>query len=424
MPNSNANNVLAIIVGGGPAPGINGVISAATIEARNNGWEVIGFQDGFKWLSQGDSGHCRPLTIDDVARIHADGGSILGTSRANPTKDPQQMQNVARVLKDRRVTHLLTIGGDDTAYTASQIEQFPDAFVKTAHVPKTIDNDLPLPESVPTFGYETARTVGVRIIQSLSEDARTTGRWYFVVAMGRSAGHLALGIGKAAGATLTIIPEEFGGAEVTVTIEQIADILEGSILKRLSMEREFGVAILAEGLAGNIPESDLESYGEVEHDEHGHIRLGEINLGRVFKNTVSARLKQRGIKMTIVAKNLGYELRCADPIPFDCEYTRDLGYAAAKFLLQGGSGALISTVGGKLTPIPFVELLDAETGRTRVRHVNVESESYEVARRYMIRLEPEDFSHEEDLNGLAAAGKTTPAAFREQFGYLAQGGTN
>ncbi len=420
MPNSNSNNVMAIVVGGGPAPGINGVISAATIEARNNDWEVVGFQDGFKWLSQGNSEHCRPLTIDDVARINAQGGSILGTSRTNPTKNPEHMQNVARVLSDQRVTHLITIGGDDTAYTASQIELFPDAHVKTAHVPKTIDNDLPLPESVPTFGYETARTVGVRIIQSLSEDARTTGRWYFVVAMGRSAGHLALGIGKAAGATLTLIPEEFGGEDVTVTTEQIADILEGSILKRLSMERGFGVAILAEGLAGNIPLSNLENYGEVERDDHGHIRLAEIDLGRVFKNMVSARLKQRGVEMTIVSKNLGYELRCADPIPFDCEYTRDLGYAAAKFLLQGGSGALISTVGGKLTPIPFAELLDAETHRTRVRRVNIEAESYEVARRYMIRLEPEDFQDEDTVQRLAAAGKTTPAAFREQFGYLAQ----
>ena len=412
-------NVLAIAVGGGPAPGINGVISAATIEARNNGWEVIGIQDGFKWLSQGNADHCRSLSIDDVARIHLQGGSILGTSRANPTKDEEHMRNVAKVLWQQNVTHLITIGGDDTAYTASRIERFPDAHVNTAHVPKTIDNDLPLPESVPTFGYETARAVGVNIVQNLSEDARTTGRWYFVVAMGRSAGHLALGIGKAAGATLTIIPEEFGAESDKVTVGQIADILEGAILKRLSMGREFGVAILAEGVAGQISEDDLQNYGKFELDEHGHIRLGEISLGKVFQDAVAKRLKNRDIKMTIVNKNLGYELRCAAPIPFDCEYTRDLGFAAAKFLLQGGSGALICSVGGRLTPLPFDELLDPETHRMRIRRANVNSESYEVSRSYMIRLEKEDFDDPEMLGRIATAANTTPEQLRSEFGGLA-----
>lgn len=415
---SSEKNVLAIAVGGGPAPGINGVISAATIEARNSDWEVLGIQDGFKWLSQGNADHIRTLDIADVARVHMQGGSILGTSRANPTKNPQEMENVARILAEKRVTHLITIGGDDTAYTSSQIDAFPGADVKTAHVPKTIDNDLPLPESVPTFGYETARSVGVAILKNLSEDSRTTGRWYFVVAMGRTAGHLALGIGKAAGATLTIIPEEFGDEMATVTVDHIADILESSILKRLSMGREFGVAILAEGLGGHIPEDDLAKYGDFERDEHDHIRLGEINLGRVFKDEVAARLKKRDIKMTIVSKNLGYELRCADPIPFDSEYTRDLGYAAVKFLRDGGSGALISTVGGKLQPIPFADLLDPKTHRTRVRRTNIQSESYEVARSYMIRLEPEDFSDQDKLERLAKASKTTAEEFRNEFSYL------
>lgn len=408
-------NTLAIAVGGGPAPGINGVISAATIEARNNGWKVLGSTDGFKWLSQGDDTRLRELLIRDVSRIHASGGSILGTSRANPTKDPQQMQNVLDVLGRHGVTHLITIGGDDTAFTSSRIEAAAEGRLHTAHVPKTIDNDLPLPESVPTFGYETARAVGVSIVRNLSEDAKTTGRWYFVVAMGRSAGHLALGIGKAAGATLTIIPEEFGDQQVEIPIDRIADVLEGSVLKRLSMGRSYGVAILAEGLAGQIPEQNLAKYGKVEYDEHGHLRLGEIDLGGVLKETVGARLKERGIKMTIVSKDLGYELRCADPIPFDCEYTRDLGYAAVKFLLGGGSGALISTVGGQLRPISFDELIDPDTKRTAVRRVNVESESYEVAWKYMLRLKAGDLTNEKALGDLAAVAGTTPDEFRREF---------
>src|SRR5690606_23336266 len=125
----------------------------ATIEARNLGWDVVGSYDGFQWLAQGDDQHLITLEISHVSRIDQRGGSLLRTSRANPTKDPQQMQNVLRVLEQRGVTHLLTIGGDDTAYTSSRIEEFAQGRLKTAHVPKTIDNDLPLPESVPTFGY-------------------------------------------------------------------------------------------------------------------------------------------------------------------------------------------------------------------------------------------------------------------------------
>lgn len=329
------------------------------------------------------------------------------------------MEAVIRVLEQRGVTQVITIGGDDTAYTASRIEAFAQGRLRIAHVPKTIDNDLPLPEGVPTFGFETARAVGVEIIHNLSEDARTSGRWYFVIAMGRSAGHLALGIGKAASATVTIIPEEFGGADAQIGVGHVADILEGSILKRRASGRDYGVAILAEGLANQMREEELSDYGHFERDEHGHIRLGEIDLGGVFKETLGRRLKERGIKTTIVAKNLGYELRCADPIPFDAAYTRDLGYAAVKFLNDGGSGALISVIGGKMQPLPFAELLDEKTHRTAVRRVDVRSESFEVACQYMIRLEDEDFADQSRLQKLAETAGTTPEQLEKQFGYLA-----
>src|SRR5262245_43874222 len=205
---------LALLVGGGPAPGINGVISAATIEARNRGARVIGVLDGFEWLSRGDTAHVQPLEIRDVSRIHFRGGSILRTSRANPTKDPKKLAAVVESLRKLGVAKLITIGGNDTAFSASRVAAQAQGEIAVVHVPKTIDNDLPLPGGIVTFGFETARHVGVTLVETIMEDARATSRWYLLVAMGRKAGHLALGIGKAAGATLTLIPEEFAGEKL------------------------------------------------------------------------------------------------------------------------------------------------------------------------------------------------------------------
>ena len=235
---------LGILVGGGPAPGINGVICAATIEAINQGFNVIGFMDGFKFLAKGDSSHSRLLTIDEVKAIALRGGSILGTARTNPAESDTALKNVLDVFQRLEVTALLTIGGDDTAFSASRVYESGGGALRVAHVPKTIDNDLPLPGSAPTFGFETARHLGVAIVRNLAEDARTTSRWYLIVSMGRAAGHLALGIGKAAAATLTIIPEEFRNEPVT--LDDLCDILLGAILKRKSQNANFGVAVLSE----------------------------------------------------------------------------------------------------------------------------------------------------------------------------------
>ncbi|MER3447285.1 MAG: 6-phosphofructokinase [Candidatus Dadabacteria bacterium] len=410
---SGSSEILAILVGGGPAPGINGVISAATIESINRGKIVIGIIDGFKWLCRGDKTHIRSLTIGDTSRIHLTGGSILGTSRENPTSSPDKMNNVLRVLKELNVKYLLTIGGDDTMFSASRVSEEARGQIKVAHVPKTIDNDLPLPGYTPTFGFETARHVGTRIVQYLMEDAKTTGRWYFIVTMGRKTGHLALGIGKASGATLTIIPEEFNERKIRLT--QLISILEGAIIKRLSMGREDGVAILTEGLADKLYEKELKDLKDVERDEHGNIRFSEIDLGKIVKNETRKRLLDKGIKITIVDKNIGYELRCAPPIPFDAKYTRDLGYGAVKFLLSGGSGALISVQAGKMVPIYFNDILDPKTGRTRIRPVDIYTESYEVAEEYMIKLKKEDLENREHLEKLARTANMTSEEFVSYF---------
>ncbi len=419
---------LGILVGGGPAPGINGVIAAATIEGINQGYEVLGFRDGFKWLAAGDQQRYTKLTIDDVKRIHLRGGSILGTARTNPAKSETSMHNVLDVLQKLGVTALVTIGGDDTAFSASHVYRKGAGAIRVAHVPKTIDNDLPLPGATPTFGFETARHYGVHILRNLAEDARTTSRWYIIISMGRAAGHLALGIGKAAAAALTIIPEEFRGKPVTA--EGVADIIIGAIIKRRAYGSHYGVAVLAEGLIESmgekglvsaVPGENLERYGKIVRDDHGHLRLGEIEFGRLMKDVVTQRLEELGLKMTLIDKDLGYELRCADPIPFDAEYTRDLGYGAVKFLLSpeaGKYGAVISFENGKMVPLQFEKMLNPETGRFQVRKVNVEGESYECACHYMIRLEPADFQDVTQLDKLAAVVAMTPDQFRARFGYL------
>jgi 6-phosphofructokinase len=406
---------LAILVGGGPAPGINSVIGAATIRAALDGMDVIGVRDGFEGLMQGDIEHITPLTIDTVSRIHFRGGSHIGISRANPTSDPKHLENVVISLLRLDVTGLLTIGGDDTAYSAMKVEERADGRIHVVHVPKTIDNDLDLPPTVDTFGFQTARHYGADIVKNLMVDAKTTSRWYFVITMGRKAGHLALGIGKAAGATLTLIPEEF---PKPLRLKTIVDTLVGAIIKRLSYGRRDGVAMIAEGVVLDVEPSDLSALHEAERDAHGNIRIAEVNIGEILKAQVAARLKTLGMKVTLVAKNIGYELRCTDPIPYDMEYTRDLGYCAAKYLLAGGNAAMISMQGGHFVPIPFSSLIDRETGRARVRLVDIRSTRYAIARRYMIRLRRDDFEDPHQLAKLAASVGIRLEEFRREFEYL------
>ena len=413
-----ATEKLAILVGGGPAPGINSVIGAATIRAVLQGVEVLGIRDGFQEIMQGRTDGVRPLTIEDVSRIHFRGGSVLGTSRANPTTDETHLDNTVTTLQRLGVTQLITIGGDDTAFSAMKVAGRAGGSLRVVHVPKTIDNDLDLDPEVDTFGYQTARHVGVELVKNLMVDARATSRWYLVVAMGRKAGHLALGIGKAAGATLTLIPEEF--PRYRTTLATLVDTLAGAIIKRRAAGRFDGVAVLAEGLADGLPEEEREKLGTVELDEHGHVRLSEINIGDGLRKATTRRLEAMGVKAAIMAKNIGYELRCADPIPFDMEYTRDLGYCAAKYLFSGGDAAMVSLKGGHFLPIPFARMIDPETGRTRVRMVDLHSTRYAIARRYMIRLRRDDFVDPATVARFAEVAHLTPEEFRRQFAYLVE----
>ncbi|HLB37138.1 MAG TPA: diphosphate--fructose-6-phosphate 1-phosphotransferase [Gemmatimonadales bacterium] len=409
---------LAILVGGGPAPGINAVIGAATIRCVLEGVDVIGVRDGFQWVMEGNIEHVTPLNIEMVSRIHFRGGSFIGISRANPTTDPQLLENTVTSLLRMNVSQLITIGGDDTAFSAMRLEAKSAGRIRVVHVPKTIDNDLDLPPDIDTFGFQTARHIGAEIIKHLMVDAHTTSRWYFVIAMGRKAGHLALGMGKAAGATLTLIPEEFGLKNVK--FRTIVDTLVGAIIKRLAQGQHHGVAVIAEGVVEGIDPADLKEIREAERDTHGNLRIAEVDIGQILKLAVQDRLREFGIKMTVVAKDIGYELRCADPIPYDMEYARDLGYCAAKYLLSRGSSVMVSMQGGHFVPVPFSKMLDSQTGRTRVRYVNVNTARYAIARRYMIRLRRDDFDDPHELARFAAVAHLSLQQFREQFEYLVQ----
>ena len=402
-----------ILVGGGPAPGINGVIGAATILARRSGAEVRGIREGFRWLMEGDTSHATPLEIADVSRIRSLGGSVLLTSRANPTKRPEDLDRVIASLDELGVDHLVTIGGDDTAFSAWRVAEKAGGRIRVAHVPKTIDNDLPLPPGIPTFGFETARETATRLLTHLMEDARTTRRWYFVVVMGRNAGHLALGAARAAGVTLFLIPEHF--PEGKIRFHTVANLLEGAMIKRRVMDRPYGVAVIAEGVGERLDPDDMEVLKDVERDEHGHIRLSEVPLGKVLRYAVRDALAERGIKVTIVEKDLGYELRCAAPNAYDMNYTLDLGAGAVRTLLSGISGVMITRQGERIVPIPLNEMIDPTTGRTRLRLVDTSSESHQNAFALQVRVEPSDLADPVMLKAIAETARLSPEEAKERY---------
>jgi len=413
---------IGILVGGGPAPGINSAISSAALKVIDEGHEVIGILDGFEHLIEGRTDMIFPLSTEEISRIHGTGGSVLRTSRANPTKSQDRLDKAVESLQELGITGLVTIGGDDTAFGAREVAAAGDGAIRVAHVPKTIDNDLPLPGDMPTFGYETARDLGSRIAQNLMEDSRATSRWFFVTVMGRKAGHLALGIGKSAGATLTVIPEEFSSDPITV--DRVCTILEGAILKRRALGRSDGLVILAEGLGERMDPDELARMPgvEVEYDSYGHLRLAEIPIETILRREIQRRFEVRGKTVPITDLRVGYELRCAPPIPFDVDYTRTLGFGAARFLLADEisdplrlGGIVTLSRAGHLSVRPFEEFRDPDSGRTRVRLVEIDSEDYRVARQYMLRLEHEDLDDPEMLSLLAREAGMQPDEFRARF---------
>ena len=251
---------------------------------------------------------------------------------------------------------------------------------------------------------------------NLMEEALTGRRWILVVTMGRKTGHLALGIGKSAGATVTLIPEEWG--DQPIRLQEVLDILATSIIKRLADGREYGVAVLAEGLVEQMAPEDLEALKDAPLDSHGHIQLSEINFSDVLKSELHRTLKEVGMNLRLINKDLGFELRCADPIAFDIDYTIGLGEAAVSFLLEGGTNATITIQRNQVVPMPFESMMDPRTGRTEVRRVKIDSFVYRSAFKFMIRLKPQHGSNDGILARMASHTNLSPEAFKARFGYL------
>jgi 6-phosphofructokinase 1 len=404
---------IGIVVGGGPAPGTNGVIAAAVIEAIKLGCVPIGFHDGLQWLAQRYTDEQHEMTIAEVSRAHGLGGSMLGATRTDVASDPTMLRNTIDALRKLAIDGVVAIGGDDLVRSAIAIQADSGGKIQVVLVPKSIDNDLAIPSQLPTLGFETARHVGVQLVKNLMEEARTGGRWYLAVTMGRPTGHLTLGIGKAVSATCTVIPEEFGDGYVSLA--DVADIVEGSIIKRRAMGKSYGVAILSEALVERFDPREVAELEDVDRDAQGNIRVTEVDLGRKVINEVTLRLERRGIKVSMVDKTIGYELRCAPPLPMEAEYARDLGYAAVRNLVAAGPSAVITLQNGAPRAIALADCVDAATGKGLRRAVDVRGYDYRVARRYMVRLEQSDFADAEWVGELAAAGGLTPQQLRDHF---------
>ncbi|MGB0653336.1 MAG: 6-phosphofructokinase [Thermoplasmatota archaeon] len=366
---------IGILCGGGPAPGFNGVIHGVTVAAAKRGWTVTGLLDGYKHLMVGEP-QTLPLTPSVVAGISTRGGSIIRTNRANPKKSPETMANVVAAVKALGLDALVTLGGDDTATSAANVAEALAAEgvdLRVAHVPKTIDNDLPLPGMAPTFGYTTAAHLGAELCRNLREDALTTARWYLVSAMGRSAGHLSLAMASGSEADVCIIREEFDEDE-PIRMAQLADLVEHAITSRAAAGQVGGLVVLAEGLLERLHSDDLAAIGELELDEHGNPRMSEIDLGRAVRDAVAPR-----VDTAFVTKIIGYELRCADPVAFDVQYTTSLGAAAVAFLAEGVGHGLMAQMDGHSMVLRFEELRDKETGRIPVRRVDVDGAAWQAS---------------------------------------------
>ncbi|HYX09648.1 MAG TPA: 6-phosphofructokinase [Bacteroidales bacterium] len=368
-------DAIAILCAGGPAPGINTVISSVTKIFINNGFSVIGINGGFKSLIA-DEPDYEYLDFDYADRIYSRGGSALKMSRYKPKDDEFKTE----FFEKNNVKLLVTIGGDDTASTANRLSKYlveKKLNVSNIHVPKTIDNDLPLPEGTPTFGYHSAKEEGVRLATTIYEDARTSGNWFVVSAMGREAGHLAFGIGTACHYPMIIIPEMFN--KTKITFDKITNLVISSMVKRRIMGIDYGVVVISEGVFHFMNDEEIIATNiNFTYDDHGHPELGNVSKSHIFNMLVQQKLKTLRIKVKSRPNEIGYELRCCRPIAYDLAYATVLGLGVYTLFKDGQTGCMVtSDRKGEVAPL-FLKDVEDENGTVKPRLVNINSDKAQL----------------------------------------------
>lgn len=405
---------IVILTGGGPAPGMNTVVGSIAKTFMVNGYRVLGLHGGYKGLFMPNPNYV-VFDFSLADSIFNRGGSFLRMSRYKPSEEDYEKNFNLEFFKSNNIELLVTVGGDDTASTANKITKFMkqhNYHIKNIHVPKTIDNDIPLPKNAPTFGYHSAAAGGTSIASTVYEDARTSGSWFVVAAMGRSAGHLAMEIGAACHYPMIVIPEMFNKTEITV--DKIIKLAISSILKRKLMGLDYGAIMVSEGVFHELNEEDLISTGVTfSYDEHGHPELGKISKAQLFNDVLEVKLKELGLKIKSRPVEIGYEVRCGTPIAYDLMYCSELGMGVYQLFTEGHSGCMVfMDQEGSISPLFLEDIQDPATGKIPPRGVNIYTDKsqavfrhlmnyiteneYEAAKKYV--KNPEEFDFRKILN--------------------------
>lgn len=411
---------VGILFSGGPAPAANAVIGAAASAFRRAGAEVVGIRHGYSGLQAFDRAS-RPLVAGEDYQVIADRdlwglrstrGVLVGTGRANPGKsvrtlkdldDPQKTDRLRRTheaLVDLDLDALVSIGGDDTLRTANVLYEYqrrlPEGArrVRVVHVPKTIDNDYRGIDF--TFGFFTAVDVMSNELLNLRADAQATGSYFIVETMGRKAGWLAYGVAIAGEAHLVVGVEDVVGdlcidetvvdpdtgasrTEKRLSLDRLAERIVDLVLVRERRGKRYGTVVLAEGLAEMLPEAYLR---DVARDDHGHVSLGRIDIGKLVAKVAAERYEKRtGKPKKMTGVQLGYESRCSAPHAFDVMLGSQLGLGAYYALAERGLDGHMVSVAGQLDLryVPFSELIDPATLRTEVRFIQRGSDFHRLA---------------------------------------------
>lgn len=397
-----------ILCGGGPAPGMNTVVCSVAKTFLANDYRVIGLHGGYSGLFSNNP------RIEDIDFFKADayfnrGGSYLQMSRFKPTDEDFEKNFNLKLFTDNDIRLLVTVGGDDTASTANRIAKFLEKKqypIANIHVPKTIDNDLPLPENTPTFGFNSAKDEGAHIARTAYEDARTSGNWLIISAMGRSAGHLALGIGEATHCPMTIIPEMFN--KTKIGIDKIIKLTLSAIIKRKLLGIDYGTVVVAEGVFHDLDPKEIAATGaNLTFDEHGHPELGKISKAVMFNDILEREFHKLGLKIKTRPIEIGYDVRCQDPIAFDLTYCSELAMGVYELFSRGETGCMVFVDhDGNAKPL-YLHDLQNEEGKIPPRRVAIDGgtaqnyyshichyitpEDYEAASKYVSNPEEYDF---------------------------------